>query len=267
MISLVKGQFFGDTGHTLAFDGITLTDTVYTHPRVDWHFHEQAYFTFILQGAVIEGDRREEYECPAGTLLFHHWQEPHYNSKPPGFTRGFHIEIERSWIDGMDQGKLPEGSSRIGDPAPKTIVRQLFREMKSGTTSIAATESLVTGLLGNMVTADQQRFTTVPRWVKKARELFHDTDTMDLGLAEIAAFVQVHPVHFSRGFAKYFGCTLGEYQRMVRVEKSANLMTDYSRSLTDIGYECGFADQSHFTRCFRKVYGHTPKAFRALLTR
>ena len=99
MKKLLTGQFYGQTNQTIYLDGITLTDTEYTHDKVDWHYHENAYFTFILQGNVIEGNKKEVYNCSEGSLLFHNWQEPHYNIKPTGFTRGFQIELEQKWID------------------------------------------------------------------------------------------------------------------------------------------------------------------------
>ena len=58
---LRTGHFFGETNRRICLDGITLTDTEYTHERVDWHYHENAYFTFILQGKLIEGNKKESY--------------------------------------------------------------------------------------------------------------------------------------------------------------------------------------------------------------
>ena len=36
-------------------------------------------------------------------------------------------------------------------------------------------------------------------------------------------------------------------------------------SLCEIAYECGFADQSHFTRVFKRRVGVTPGVFRSSL--
>jgi AraC family transcriptional regulator len=58
MQHLQTGQFFEQTNTTIHLDGITLTDTEYTLDKVDWHYHENAYFTFILQGNVIEGNKK-----------------------------------------------------------------------------------------------------------------------------------------------------------------------------------------------------------------
>jgi AraC family transcriptional regulator len=113
---LQAGEFHGQTSNTLHMDGIVLTDTEYTQSRVDWHYHENAYFTFILQGNVLEGNKKETYHCSAGSLLFHHWQDPHYNIKPDGFTRGFHVELEASWFKYFSLDKaLLQGSINIAN--------------------------------------------------------------------------------------------------------------------------------------------------------
>lgn len=59
MVKLTNGQFFGQTNDTTYLNGVTLTDTEYTHEKVDWHYHENAYFTLILEGRVIEGNKKE----------------------------------------------------------------------------------------------------------------------------------------------------------------------------------------------------------------
>lgn len=56
---LTTGQFHGQTNKIHTLDGITLTDTEYTQAKVDWHYHENAYFTFILQGQVLEGNKKK----------------------------------------------------------------------------------------------------------------------------------------------------------------------------------------------------------------
>jgi AraC-like DNA-binding protein len=38
------------------------------------------------------------------------------------------------------------------------------------------------------------------------------------------------------------------------------------RTLADVAYEVGFADQAHFTRTFKAALGLTPARYRALTT-
>src|SRR5579872_7425592 len=97
-----SGQFYGETNERICLKGITLTDTEYTQARVDWHFHENDYFTFILEGGMLEGNRRGVYECSPGDLLYHNWDDAHYNIKSNEFTRGFHVELEPQWFESFD---------------------------------------------------------------------------------------------------------------------------------------------------------------------
>ncbi|MEI7488702.1 MAG: hypothetical protein WCJ72_15095 [Chryseobacterium sp.] len=145
MNTLRNGQFFGQTNETLDFDGLIITDTEYTHPYVDWHYHENAYFTFLLQGNVIEGNKKEIYDCSAGTLLYHHWEDPHYNIKPDGFTRGFHIEIPREWFESLNVSKDNiEGSFNIKNPELKLSMYKIFKESKiNDIESEASTQELL----------------------------------------------------------------------------------------------------------------------------
>lgn len=267
MEQLLKGRFFGQTNTTIFLDGITLTDTVYTHDRVDWHYHENAYFTFILQGNVTEGNRKEVYNCGPGSLLFHNWQEPHYNIKPEGFTRGFHVEIEKGWLEGLDiANDVPEGSPKISSPDIKLLMYKIVRACKDAdATRDISVSSLVLETLYGLQNGKQDAVLKRPGWACRIEELLraylYHTITLDF----LSKMLDVHPVHLSRDFPKYFGCNLGEYIRKLRVEKALALIQDKNRTLSAIAYECGFSDQSHFIRCFKEMNGISPSLHRKLL--
>ncbi|MBT5166888.1 MAG: AraC family transcriptional regulator, partial [Opitutales bacterium] len=69
-----------------------------------------------------------------------------------------------------------------------------------------------------------------------------------------------------RDFSTYFGTTLGQYIRLQKVNKAILLITINEFTLTDICYQCGFYDQSHFTRSFLRVLHTTPAAYRKRYT-
>jgi len=268
MEKLQKGQFFGQTNQTLHLDNITVTDTVYTHEKVDWHYHEHAYFTFLLEGKVIEGNKKEVYQCQPGTLLFHNWQEPHYNIKPPGFTRGFHIEIEKDWFNDLsfDADEL-QGSLNILSPEVKLLVHQIFKESKQndGNQGLAIQSLLLQTMAALWNHSEKGLSGMNPIWVSQLRELLHETDSEKWSLLQLAEILAIHPVHLSRDFPKYFNCGFGEYLRKIKLEKALSLMIQNKQSLTEIALECGFNDQSHFIRCFREYHKINPSAYRKLL--
>ena len=67
----------------------------------------------------------------------------------------------------------------------------------------------------------------------------------------------------SREFARYFATSFSAYVRIRKVEQARRLLlTQPHLPLADVAYQCGFADQSHFGRCFRQLTGRTPGQFR-----
>lgn len=261
------GEFYGQTNTTIKLEGLTLTDTVYTHDKVDWHYHENAYFTFILQGNVIEGNKKEVYNCSSGSLLFHNWQDPHYNIKPEGFTRGFHIEIEKSWFDSsaINASGL-QGSINVADVDLKLLMYQIFKETKfNDTLSSISIESLLLETLSKMVSQQQSKSDKRPAWVSEIHTILNDQFSDTLSLDYLSKMVNIHPVHLSRDFSKYFNCGLSTYIRKLRIQKSLELIAQRKSDLTTIAFDCGFSDQSHFTRCFREFNGINPSQYKKVL--
>lgn len=267
MKQLRKGIFYGQTNETIALEGITLTDTVYTHSKVDWHYHEQAYFTFILEGQVIEGNKKEIYHCAPGSLLFHNWQESHYNIKPDGFTRGFHVEIEKRWFDDFNlSDENIQGSINISNPDIKLLMHKIFRATKieSGSADFSV-QTLLLEMLSKLH-EDNHSLYKNPKWVKIIEAVLHDEIGQPMTLDYLSKIAGIHPAHLSRDFSKYFGCTLSEYVRKLKVQKALFLIALQKQSFTEIAYECGFSDQSHFIKCFREMNGLSPSAhLKALL--
>lgn len=264
---LRTGNFFGETNQTIHLDGLTLTDTVYTHREVDWHFHENAYFTFILQGRLLERNKKETYDCSGGSLLFHSWQEPHYNVKPDGYTRGFHIELTNRWFEKFSPGyECLEGSFNVEHPAVKLLLYKIFGETKVfDDISESAIHSLLLAVFDNMRSVEKTRTAARPGWIKRIREILNDDCTRPFSLDRLAHEINIHPAHLSRDFSRYFHCPFGEYVRKLRIERSLALLPDKDLSLTEIAFRCGFADQSHFLRTFKRMLGVNPSSYRKLL--
>lgn len=261
------GQFYGKTNQLLQLEGLTLTDTVYTHEKVDWHYHENPYLTLILEGNLIEGNKKEVNYCNQGTLLFHHWQDPHYNIKPPGHTRGFHLELQENWLSKNDINLDPiKGSLNLKNPQLKLLMHQMFKEMKieDNRSSLAVT-SLLIELLINTSKKETINPEKLPTWVIQLRDLLNDDCRYDWSLTGLAQQLSIHPVHLSTEFPKRFHCGLGEYFRVVKMQKALSLLLVKRLSLTTIAFECGYADQSHFIRSFKAVFGITPLTYRKLI--
>ena len=79
---------------------------------------------------------------------------------------------------------------------------------------------------------------------------------------ELAAIVRVSSSHFSRAFKVSFADTPHRYIVRRRMERAKALMLTTDASLGRIAAECGFSDQPHFNRLFRRLIGDSPRAWR-----
>lgn len=264
MEQLHKGTFFGNTGRAITLNGLTLTETDYVHSHVDWHYHELPYFTYLLQGQLLEVNQRQSYQCVAGDLLFHNWHDAHYNRKPGGLARGFHVEIDGKWLQQFDISlDQCSGSFQLSDPELMIRMARLYRASFYDQADLPlALETALIGLLEGMSEVEASGCKQKPAWVGKVKALIHDQYASALSLQMIAREGGVHPVHMCRDFSRYFHCTPSAYIRKVRIERSLPLLHDQSLRLSDIAYDCGFADQSHFIRAFRAQMGCSPGQYR-----
>jgi AraC family transcriptional regulator len=98
-------------------------------------------------------------------------------------------------------------------------------------------------------------------WLRMAEELIRARFTEAVGLNSMAKEIGVCPVHLAREFRRHYGCTVGQRIRQLRVEHALNLILHSGRPLSEIALSAGFADQSHFSRTFRKQTGMTPSQF------
>lgn len=266
MNSLPAGQFYGQTNQKLELNGLTITDTEYSYVFIDWHYHEHSHFELTMRGDTCAGNRRETFYCSADTLLFHNCQEPHYNVKPAGTTRGFQLEIAPQWSRQFDLnlGTLPD-STNVLHPGVKLLFYNIYKESKlADDVSALSIDALLLNMLTTMRGLAGHTENRRPTWVKTMDEMLRENFLEPPSLQTIATELNLHWAHLSREFPRYFHCNFGAYIRQIRIEKSLALLRDKDLSLTDIALQCGFADQSHFIRCFREFLGVTPKTFRKL---
>ena len=193
---------------------------------------------------------------------------PHQDEIGPRGVRLYEIEIRPSW-----QKRLA-GCSAVLD-APRDDVGggpllwlgvKLFREMQaSGVLDDLAVESLLAEILSFAARTREPPSKHPPPWLSRILDKLKTEHCCRLTLEELAREAGVHPVHLSRVFRRCTGEGISEHVHRLRVRSACERMLAPEASLADVGFSTGFADQSHFTRSFRKITGMTPAAFRAIL--
>lgn len=97
--------------------------------------------------------------------------------------------------------------------------------------------------------------------IARLTEYIEDNLDHSIGLAELAAVVNVSRFHFTRLFKRSMGVTAIGYVEQCRIRRAQALILETPIPLAEIALMTGFADQSHFTRRFHRHVGCTPAAF------
>jgi AraC family transcriptional regulator len=79
---------------------------------------------------------------------------------------------------------------------------------------------------------------------------------------DLARLVDLSESHFSRAFKSSVGVSPLSYITRRRIELACEMMRASDQALAQIAVICGWSDQSHFCRVFRREVGLTPDEWR-----
>lgn len=97
--------------------------------------------------------------------------------------------------------------------------------------------------------------------VKRLKQKLEDEFDQPISLEELARWVNLEPLYLIRVFKKHVGVSPHSYQIQKRIARVQGLLRT-GASLAEASLACGFFDQSHMSRAFKKVVGVTPGSFR-----
>jgi len=98
--------------------------------------------------------------------------------------------------------------------------------------------------------------------VKRAIDLMQEKLAEPYSIERLAARVGTSVRQLERSFAQHARLTPAAAWRGLRLDHARWRLLNTTRTITQIADECGFADSSHFTRCFKDSFGEPPHAYR-----
>ncbi len=253
------------TGKIVRVLSVDKVDIRTAHYSVDgcilgMHYHENPHISFLLKGGDIESRNTLSYERKAGDLYFYRAGEKHRTVFRQPFSININIEFSKGFFEKYEFSEFQIGAAIRENVDAKFLLLKILQETQTNDAcSITSIEMLIFNLIES---SNDLSNLNKPKWVLSLRDLLNDRWSEQLTLTELAAAIGVHPVTISKSFRKYFSCTLGEYLRKLKIEKSISLIKNSQLQLTEIALHCGFADHSHFTRNFKQMTGFLPKDYR-----
>lgn len=98
--------------------------------------------------------------------------------------------------------------------------------------------------------------------IREAIRFIHKNYQTKVTQQDTAEAAGLSPAYFSKLFKLETNTTFTEYLASKRVEEAKRLLRTTSLTLGDIAFECGFEDQSYFTKVFTRLVGTSPSSFR-----
>jgi AraC-like DNA-binding protein len=95
------------------------------------------------------------------------------------------------------------------------------------------------------------------------RDHYHTTVTN----RQLAKLAHLSVRAFERKFLASFHLTPQKYLRKLRMRMASRALVYTRDTMAEVAIGCGFSDQSHFTREFRRHFGRTPREYREFYTR
>lgn len=80
-------------------------------------------------------------------------------------------------------------------------------------------------------------------------------------IRDLAIFANMSPTKLKRLFKQIFGNSIFSYYQGFRIKEAARLLKEEKLSVSEVGYQMGFSNLSHFARVFNEHIGMNPKQY------
>tara|TARA_Y100001960_G_scaffold283743_1_gene319031 strand:+ start:1395 stop:2276 length:882 start_codon:yes stop_codon:yes gene_type:complete len=97
---------------------------------------------------------------------------------------------------------------------------------------------------------------------KRVLDYIHNNYGQNIMIEDLAKQAGISTFYFARLFKKIIGETPHQFIMSYRVEKAKQILLSADNQMADVAISCGFSDQAHFSRVFKKIEGKNPKTWR-----
>ena len=219
------------------------------------HLHDYLTISILISGNLVEYNEQDFAGATTGSIFI----------KPPGSIHGDLFTDKTSIISirvydykyyGLDFDRWDVIAPGIGFPYFFRLIntrnkKAFFDEFK--------------GFLTKGVERRQQK-QHAPEWLQEVKSILLSSFQESPKISHLAMEARKHPVHLARSFKKFYGLDIKTYQTLLKARHALEEMSHGQKNLTQIAYESGFADQSHFSREFKKLTHFSPRQARSMFS-
>ncbi|MBW3695176.1 AraC family transcriptional regulator [Vibrio sp. T187] len=255
------------------FSGVELLAAKYTKFEFTKHWHDELAIGVIEDGAEGLFYRGRNIVIPKKHIVAINPSEVHtgFSGSPMGWQyRMFYFDLKtlseqfstRDWpINPVIE------TAKIDDAPLFELLIQLHRSLEEASFEITRESLLVVAieqLLTRHGSTPVEKHTQVcTKTSYLARDFIHDNFMASPSLSELEQIANCSKFQLIKSFKSIFGVTPHQYLILIKVKHAKTLLAQ-GESCIDTALACGFYDQSHFNRNFKKAFGISPSNFQTL---
>jgi AraC-like DNA-binding protein len=103
-------------------------------------------------------------------------------------------------------------------------------------------------------------YTPVARAIQFVQTHYSESFT----IADLAAMAELSPYQFEHRIHKIFEMTPGQFIHKVRMDAAVRYLQETEDPIAQVALQCGYADQSTFSRQFKQTVGMSPGHYRRM---
>lgn len=281
-----------ETGYhgTLEFPVAVYLDDV-SHKYVNWHWHEEFEIGFVTEGSVVLGCGNRKYQMECGDIFFInsnvlHSMHKNNTSKQAVFKSiAFHSSIISESINSIFYIKyllpiLSNGNFRECIITKDSNSYQSMLDILSKVWNLVYSEdsdyeikvrnelsTLFCILNRFQKNIKETNSPKMPNYLLEKRvqvllDYIHTHYKDKITIEELAKTASISKTEVLRCFKSIIGLSPINYLNSYRLQKAAQLLINTENNIQEIATDCGFDDNSYFSKLFKKNYHVTPHSFR-----
>lgn len=231
------------------------------------HQHDELHLSMVLSGRVAETVGRVTESALPFSVVAKDAGVRHANDFGRDGARMARLTLMEGTIASLveDPCRATAWRWRHDPGASRPYVRLIQRAAGAGRT-FAADDPDVLDLLAAITSRPvSPKGGEPPAWLAETMARLREEWHANLTVGDVAAQAGVHPVYLARCVRRWYGTSVGDELRRLRVQSAAHAALQCDRTLSYVAHAHGFADQAHMCREFQRVAGTTAAGYRAVV--
>lgn len=250
--------------------GVELLSATYRNRAFPTHTHPEYVVGAIVQGAESLSVGSARHFAANGSTLVLHPDEAHSNSTIGEQTlayRVFYISTE-SLALGLEKSGMPSSLPAFERPVSRSP--SFFRSVVTAHRALSEANDpleqetsfleLLTGVMSASTQSIELPAMECPEKIARAKAFVEAHFREGFTLGDVARASGLSAFHMARSFKRVTGLAPLNFRNQLRVWEARRQLQS-GRAISEIALDVGFADQSHLTRQFQRVFGTTPARY------